>query len=154
MNEMTSASASDIKEVFPYLRVKGAAAAIDFYTRVFGAQERFRISEPSGSIGHAELSLGAATLMLSDEFPEYGIVGPPSTGSTGAAIKLRVVNADAMAVRAVAAGATMVREPADEFYGERECTIRDSFGHEWILAHEIEKVSPEEIQRRVTAMSK
>lgn len=154
MSEKTPASASEIKEVFPYLRVKGAAAAIEFYTLVFGAQETVRLFEPSGRIGHAELSLGGMTLMLSDEFPEYGIVGPQSMGGTGTAIQLHVVNADAMAARAVAAGATMVREPTDQFYGERECTIRDPFGHEWILAHEIEKVSPEEIQRRLTAMLK
>lgn len=152
MNEKTSAS--DVEQVYPYLRVKDAAAAIEFYTQVFGAKEQVRLFEPSGRIGHAELSLGGVTLMLSDEFPEYGIVGPQSIGGTGAAIKLRVVNADAIAVRAVAAGATMVREPADEFYGERDCTIRDPFGHEWILAHTIEKISPEEIQCRLTATSR
>lgn len=151
MSEETSASANEVKEVFPHLRVKGVAAAIEFYTRVFGAQEKVRFSEPGGRIGHSELLLGSLTLMLSDEFPEYGLMGPQSTG-TGAAIKLHVVDADAMAGRAVAAGATMIREPADEFYGKRECSIRDPFGHEWTLGHEIEKVSNEEIQRRLTAM--
>jgi uncharacterized glyoxalase superfamily protein PhnB len=143
-----------IKEAFPYLRVKGAPAAIDFYKNVFGATERFRLTEPSGRIGHIELDLGNIVLMLSEEYPEYGCLGPQSPGSTGMAIHLHVDNADELAARAIAAGATMVREPSDEFYGERSCTIRDPFGHEWMLGHEIEKVSHEEMQRRFTAMFK
>jgi uncharacterized glyoxalase superfamily protein PhnB len=143
-----------IKEVFPYLRVKGAPTAIDFYKNVFGATERFRLTEPSGRIGHIELDLGNIVLMLSEEYPEYGCLGPQSPGSTGMAIHLHVDNADELAARAIAAGATMVREPSDEFYGERSCTIRDPFGHEWMLGHEIEKVSHEEMQRRFTAMFK
>jgi PhnB protein len=140
-----------INEVYPYLRVKGAPAAIAFYKNVFGATERFRLTEPSGRIGHIELDIGNIVLMLSEEFPEYGIHGP-QPGSTGMAMHLHVDNADALAARAVAAGATMLREPADQFYGERSCLIRDPFGHEWMLGHEIEKVSPEEMQRRYTAM--
>lgn len=147
-----AAPSREIKEVFPYLRVKDAAAAIDFYARAFGAEEKFRLSEPSGRIGHAELALGGTTLMLSDEYPEHGIVGPGSTGGSGASIHLHVADADQMAAHAIAAGATMVREPADHFYGERSCTIRDPFGHEWLLGHEIERVSPEEMQRRFTSM--
>jgi PhnB protein len=143
-----------IKDAFPYLRVKGAPAAIDFYKNVFGATERFRLTEPSGRIGHIELDLGNIVLMLSEEYPEYGCLGPQSQGSTGMAIHLHVDNADELAARAIAAGATMVREPSDEFYGERSCTIRDPFGHEWMLGHEIEKVSHEEMQRRFTAMFK
>lgn len=143
-----------IKEVFPYLRVKGASAAIDFYKNVFGATERFRLTEPSGRIGHIELDLGNIVLMLSEEYPEYGCLGPQSPGSTGIAIHLHVDNADELAARAIAAGATMVREPSDAFYGERGCTILDPFGHEWMLGHEIEQVSPEEMQRRFTAMFK
>ena len=143
-----------IKDAFPYLRVKGAPAAIDFYKNVFGATERFRLTEPSGRIGHIELDLGNIVLMLSEEYPEYGCLGPQSPGSTGMAIHLHVDNADELTARAIAAGATMVREPSDEFYGERSCTIRDPFGHEWMLGHEIEKVSHEEMQRRFTAMFK
>jgi uncharacterized glyoxalase superfamily protein PhnB len=141
-----------IKDVFPYLRVKGAPAAIHFYQAVFGATERFRLTEPSGKIGHIELNLGPIVLMISEEYPEYGCLGPQGPGSTGMAIHLHVDNADALAARAIAAGATWVREPTDEFFGERSCTIRDPFGHEWILGHEIEKVSYEEMQRRFTAM--
>lgn len=142
-----------VSEVFPYLRVKGAPAAIAFYKDVFGARERFRLTEPDGRIGHIELDLGSIVLMISEEYPEYGILGP-TPGATGMAIHLHVDNADALAALAVAAGATMVREPADQFYGERSCLIRDPFGHEWMLGHEIEKVTPEEMQRRFTAICK
>jgi PhnB protein len=141
-----------IHEVFPYLRVRNAPEAIEFYTNVFGAKERFRLTEPSGRIGHCELDLGNIVLMLSDEYPEYNILGPQTSGATGCLIHLHVENADALAAKTVAAGAIMVREPTDAFYGERSCTIRDPFGHEWMLGHEIEKVSPEEMQRRFTAM--
>lgn len=141
-----------IHEVFPYLRVRNANEAIAFYKDVFGATKRFRLTEPSGRIGHCELNLGKVELMLSDEYPEYGILGPQAPGATGCLIHLHVDNADALAAKAVAAGATMVREPSDAFYGERSCTIRDPFGHEWMLGHEIESVTPEEMQRRFTAM--
>lgn len=143
-----------VKEVFPYLRVKDAPAAIAFYQHVFGAKELFRLTEPSGRIGHVEIELGNVILMLSDEFPEYGMLGPQSPGATGMVIHLHVENADEMAARAIAAGALMVRGLSDEFYGERGCTIRDPFGHEWMLGHEIESVSPVEMQRRYTAMFK
>lgn len=141
-----------VHEVFPYLRVQGAEAAISFYTGVFGAQERFRLTEPSGRIGHAELALGNIVLMLSEEFPEYGLLAPKTPGATGLVIHLHCDNCDELATRALAAGAEMIREPADAFYGERSCTLRDPFGHEWMLGHEIEKVEPEEMQRRYTAM--
>ncbi|NCJ07894.1 VOC family protein [Synechococcales cyanobacterium C] len=141
-----------VHEVFPYLRVKGAPAAIDFYKNVFGATERFRLTEPSGRIGHIELDLGNIILMLSEEFPEYGCFAPQATGSTGMAIHLHCDNADELAARAVSAGATLVRDLSDAFYGERSCVIRDPFGHEWMLGHEIEPVSPDEMQRRYTAM--
>lgn len=142
-----------IREVYPYLRVKGAPAAIEFYKQVFGARERFRLVEPDGRVGHIELDLGNTVLMLSEEFPEYGIHAPDVTkGPVGMAMHLHVDNADEMAARAVAAGATMLRPPADQFYGERSCSIRDPYGHEWMLGHEIEKVTPEEMQRRYTAL--
>ncbi|MBK7949229.1 MAG: VOC family protein [Deltaproteobacteria bacterium] len=143
-----------IHEVFPYLRLRDAARAIDFYAKAFGATEKFRLREPSGRIGHAELELGPATLMLSDEYPEFGIYGPDSIGGTSFTIHLHVDDADAAIRRAVDAGATLVRPPADQFYGERSGTIRDPFGHEWNIGHEIEKVTPEEMQRRYDAMMK
>lgn len=147
-----SQARNQVHEVFPYLRVKGAEAAIQFYTTVFGATERFRLTEPSGRIGHVELDLGNIVLMLSDEFPEYNCLAPQEPGATGFVIHLHCDNCDELAARAIAAGAVMVREASDAFYGERSCTIRDPFGHEWMLGHEIEKVEPEEMQRRYTAM--
>lgn len=145
-------SPNRIREAYPYLRVKGAPAAVTFYKQVFGATERFRLTEPNGRIGHVELDLGNIVLMLSEEFPEYGIYAPSAPGAVGMAIHLHVDNADELAGRAVAAGATLLREPADQFYGERSCSIRDPFGHEWLIGHEIEKVPPEEMQRRYTAL--
>lgn len=137
-----------IHEVFPYLCVRGGSAAIEFYRRAFGAEEAFRIGGSGGRVGHAELKFGRATVMLADEHPEFGIQSPLAFGGTGMRIHLHVDNVDALAKRAVAAGATMLMEPADQPHGERQCRLRDPFGHEWLLGHEIEKVSPEEMKRR------
>jgi PhnB protein len=141
-----------IHEVFAYLRLKDAPRAIEFYARAFGATEKFRLTEPGGRIGHAELALGSTTLMLSEEYPEFGIYGPDSIGGTSFTIHLHVDDADALIERAVAAGATVVRPPTDQFYGERSGTIRDPFGHEWNIGHEIEQVGPAEMQRRYDEM--
>ncbi|MES2992227.1 MAG: VOC family protein [Pseudomonadota bacterium] len=143
---------SQIHDVYPYLMVRDAQAAMAFYAEAFGATELFRLVEPSGRVGHAELQLGAAVLMVCDEFPEYGMVGPQGEKFTGCTIHLHVDDADAMAERAVAAGATMLMPPTDQFYGERSCRLRDPFGHFWLLGHSIEKVDPAEMQRRYTAM--
>jgi uncharacterized glyoxalase superfamily protein PhnB len=139
-----------VHELFAYLHVKNAAAAIEFYQKAFGAHERFRLTEPSGRIGHAELNLGGTTLMLADEFPEYGILGPQPSGITCITMHLHVDNADETIRRAVEAGAKVEREPRDEFYGERSGAIRDPFGHRWTIGHNIENVSPAEMQRRYT----
>lgn len=143
---------SQIHEVYPYLMVRDSVAAIRFYQEAFGAVELFRLVEPSGRIGHAELQIGPAVLMVCDEFPEYGMVGPQGDQFTGCSIHLHVDNADEMSERAVAAGATMLMPPTDQFYGERSCRLRDPFGHAWLIGHSIEKVTPEEMQRRYTAM--
>ena len=141
-----------IHEVFAYLRLRRAAEAISFYEQAFGAKEKFRLTEPSGRIGHAELLFGDATVMLSDEYPEAGIGGPESVGGTTCCVHLHVDDADAAIARAVAAGAVIVSPISDAFYGERGGRVRDPFGHEWLLGHSIEEVSPEEMQRRYTAM--
>lgn len=143
-----------IKEVFPYLRTRDANAAIEFYKQAFGAEEQFRLSEPSGRIGHAELKFGAATVMVSDEYPEYGIHGPKDSVPTGSSIHLHVEDVDAMTQQAVAAGAKLVMEPTDQFYGERSSKVLDPFGHEWLLGSQIEDVTPEEMQRRFSEMFK
>ena len=141
-------------EVFPYLRVRDANAAIDFYRRAFGATEEFRLTEPSGRIGHAEIKIGNTVLMLSDEYPELGVLAPKTIGGTSFAIHLHVDNADEWITRAVQEGATLVRPPGDAFHGERSGTVRDPEGHEWLLGHSIEDVSVEEMQRRYTALFK
>ena len=143
---------SDIHEVYAYLRVSGAAAAIDYYREAFGAKENFRLSEPSGRVGPAQLDFGGSTVMLSDEFPEAGIKGPQSIGGTSVTIHLHVDNADAVLERAEKAGGEIVRPAVDHFYGERSGTVRDPFGHEWNIGHEIESVSTDEMQRRYDAM--
>lgn len=141
-----------IHEVFAYLRVRDAARAITFYERAFGATEKFRLTEPSGRVGHAELRFGPATVMLSDEFPEYGIRGPAEGSPVTSSMHLHVDDCDAAMARAVEAGATVIRPATDQFYGERSGAVRDPFGHEWLLGHEIEPLTTDEMQRRYTAM--
>lgn len=142
-----------VHELFPYLRVRDANAAIAYYQRAFGARLRLRLDEAgTGRVGHAELELGGAVLMLSDEYPECGIVGPQSIGGTSVSIHLHVDNADNALARAVEAGGELIRPAQDAFYGERGGTVRDPFGHEWLIGHSIEQVSPEEMQRRYDAL--
>lgn len=141
-----------IHEVFAYLIVDDAAKALDFYKKVFGAEEKLRLTEPSGRIGHAQIVLGGQTLMIADEFPEYGIRGPKSLGGTSVTIHLHVDDADALIARMVEHGAKVTIEPQDQFYGERSGRVRDPFGHEWNIGHQLEDLSPEEMQRRYTAM--
>lgn len=143
-----------IHEVFAYLRVSDANAAMRFYAAAFGAVEKFRLAEPSGHIGHAEMQAGPSVLMLPDPFPEFGLNAPRSDGDIGCSLHFHVDNADAVSAKAVTAGATMLMPPTDQFYGERACRIRDPFGHTWLIGHEIEKVAPEEMQRRYSAMFK
>lgn len=141
-----------IHELFAYLRAKNAEQAITFYKSVFGATERFRLVEPSGRIGHCELAFGTATLMISDEFPEYGCVAPDPDVKAAMVLHIHVDDCDAMIAKAVKAGARLVRAADDHFYGERSGTIRDPFGYDWMIGHSIEQVSPAEMQRRYTAM--
>lgn len=151
VDESTDSGVPEIYEVYPHLHVRGGAAAIDFYRRVFGAQELMRLAYPDGRIAHAELKLGSVTVLLADEHPEYGVRSPLAFGGTGSSIHLHVDDVDRLARRAIEAGATMVRAPSDEGHGERQCRIRDPFGHEWLLGHQTESLSPKEIQRRFEA---
>ena len=137
--------------VNPYLRVKGAADAIAFYKKAFGAKERFRL--PMGDrLGHAEIDIGGTTVMLSDEFPDHGAVGPATLKGTSVVLSLYVADADATFKKAVAAGAKVRRPLTDEFYGDRTGQIEDPFGHVWMIAQRIEEVSPKEMQKRLDAM--
>ncbi len=141
-----------VHELFAYLCVDNSTKAIEFYTKAFAAQEKFRLTEPSGRIGHAELDFGGTTLMLSDEYPEYDIKGPLAIGGTPVTIHIHVDDADELIRRAVEAGAKIEREAQDAFYGERSGSIRDPFGHRWNIGHSIEEVTPDEMQRRYTEM--
>lgn len=139
-------------ELFAYLCVNDAAAAIEFYKKVFNAREKFRLTEPSGRIGHVELDFDGTILMLSDEYPEYNIRGPKALGGSAVTIHLHVDNADEAIKHALKEGATVDTEIADHFYGERSGSIRDPFGHRWSIGHSLEEASPEEMQRRSTEL--
>lgn len=142
-----------IHEMFPYVCVKDAAGAIDFYSRVFGVREKFRLTEPGGRIGHAEVEFGSAILMISEEYPEYGIVAPPP-GPSSFTIHLHVDDADAVIERAVAAGAKLERPAGDQFYGERSGSFHDPYGIRWNVGHSIEELTPAEMQRRYDELMK
>jgi len=131
----------------PYLCCKEAARAIEFYKKAFGA-------EPSGRIGHAEIKIGAAVLMLSDEHPEIGVRSPQSLGGSPVGIHIYVDDVDALAAQAVAAGATLVRPATNQFYGDRSATLEDPFGHRWFFATHIEDVPPQELEKRYSDLMK
>jgi PhnB protein len=139
--------------VTPYLIVDGAANAIEFYKKAFGASELLRFPAPDGRIGHAEIKIGDSTVMLADEHPERGARAPKAFGGSAVSLLLYVEDVDRTVDRAVAAGAKVVRPVADQFYGDRTGGIEDPFGHPWYLATHVEDVSPEEMQRRSEAMA-
>ena len=141
-----------VHEVFPYLRARNAEEAIAFYKAAFGATEKFCLVEPSGRIGHVQLLLGAASIMLSDEFPEYGIHAADPDQPSAFLLHLHVDDADAVIAAAVKAGARITRAAQDQFYGERSGAIRDPFGYDWSIGHTIEAIDPEEMQRRYDKM--
>ncbi|HKF20189.1 MAG TPA: VOC family protein [Candidatus Angelobacter sp.] len=140
--------------ITPYLIIKGAAAAIEYYKKAFGATELMRMPQADGRVGHAELKVGDAVFMLADEFPEMQIVGPATLGNTSVGLLLYVENADAVFDKAVSLGAKVKKPMADQFYGDRTGTIEDPFGHKWTIATHKEDVTPEEMQRRTAAMAK
>jgi PhnB protein len=136
----------------PYLTISGAAQALEFYTRAFGAEELLRMVSPDGRVGHAEIRIGDSRIMMSDEYPEMGGHGPAHFGGTPVAVLLYVEDVDAVVERAVAAGATLAQPVADHFYGDRMGTITDPFGHKWHIATHIEDVPPDELRRRAEEM--
>lgn len=138
--------------ITPYLVVRGAAEAIAFYERAFGASELMRVGSPDGKIGHAELQIGDSRIMMADEHPEMNVLAPQSPGSSGVGICLYVPNVDEVVQRAMDAGAKVERPLADQFYGDRSATLTDPFGHNWTIATHIEDVSPDEIDRRMSEM--
>ena len=135
----------------PYLIVKGAAEAIEFYRRVFGATEMLRMADPQGRVGHAEIKIGDSVIMLADEHPAMGYRGPRSLGGSSVSILLYLEDVDAVFERAVKAGAKAQRPVMDQFYGDRSGTLEDPFGHMWTVATHVEDVPPEEMRRRAQA---
>ena len=140
------------QRVTPYLHVDGAAAAIEFYTTVLGAEERMRMPAPDGKVGHAELQFGDSVVMLADEFPDMGALGPKSVGGTPCSLHLYVEDVDSVFAKAVAAGAKELRAVDNQFYGDRSGSFEDPFGHHWNVATHVEDVSPEEMAKRMEAM--
>ena len=138
--------------VTPYLIIRGAAQALDFYKQAFGATERMRLEMPGGLLGHAELQLGDSVIMLADEFPQMNCRGPESYGGSPVTLHIYVTDVDAVVARAVALGAKVTRPVANQFYGDRSGIITDPFGHIWNIATHVEDVSPEETTRRAAQM--
>jgi PhnB protein len=138
--------------ITPYLHISGAARAIEFYKEIFGATEVMRMDAPGGKIGHAEIKIGDSHLMLADEFPEMDVRSPQSLGGSPVALLLYVEDVDALAERAVAAGATLQSPLEDKFYGDRMGKLLDPFGHVWAIATHKEDVSPEEMEKRIAAL--
>ncbi|HLI11313.1 MAG TPA: VOC family protein [Alphaproteobacteria bacterium] len=137
--------------VTPYLTIKGAADAIAFYKKAFGAQEMLRIPAPDGKIGHAEVKIGDSRIMMADEFPGMDCRSPQSLGGSPVSILLYVEDVDALTRQAVAAGARVLRPIEDKFYGDRSGSIADPFGHVWHLSTHKEDVPPEELRKRAEA---
>ncbi|HEX2295889.1 MAG TPA: VOC family protein [Actinomycetota bacterium] len=135
-------------QISPYLHVDGAAEAIAFYERVFGAAERMRMPDPNGKIGHAELVLGDSVIMLADEYPDMGIRGPSAYGGSPVTISVYVEDVDEVFQRALDGGAKTIRELENQFYGDRTGQFEDPFGHRWSVATHVEDVPPDEMQRR------
>jgi len=135
----------------PYLIIKGAAKAIDFYKKAFGAEETMRFPGPDGKIGHADLLIGGGHVMLADESAEMGYKSPETLGGTPVSLVLYVDNADDVAKKAVAAGGKLTRPVEDQFYGDRAGEVRDPFGHTWHIMTHIEDVSMEEMKKRAAA---
>jgi PhnB protein len=141
--------------VTPILTVAGAAEAIDFYTEILGASQRGdRMISPDGKVRHAELELGGSVIIIADEFPDFGSLGPLSVGGASVTLRVYVEDVDSVYKAALDAGATGIRAVQTQFYGDRSGQFEDPFGHRWNVASHVEDVTPEEMERRAaTAMS-
>jgi PhnB protein len=150
---MVDAIPEGYPRVTPYLIVDGAGAAIDFYTSVLGATERMRMGGPEGKVGHAEVEIGNSVVMLADEHPEMGAVGPRTVGGTPVSLHVYVEDVDAVFARAIEGGARELQALEDKFYGDRSGSFEDPFGHHWHVASHVEDVPPDEMERRAQEAS-
>jgi PhnB protein len=142
---------SRTQSVTAHLIVRDATRAIAFYTRAFGARELYRLVEPSGKIGHAELMIGNSRIMICDEYPDFGARGAPTIGGSPIKLLIYVDDAEAVMRQALGAGATELRSVKNQFYGDRSGMVLDPFGFSWSIATRVEDVSPDEMQRRFSA---
>lgn len=140
--------------VTPYLILKDAAAAIEFYKKALGAVELFRMEAPGGKIGHAEIRIGDSPVMLADEYPDMGYKGPESLGGTSVSLMVYVADVDKIYAQAIAAGGKELRPLQNQFYGDRSGTLSDPFGHMWTISSHVEDVSEEEMAKRAEAAMK
>lgn len=138
----------------PYLIIKGAANALEFYKKAFGATEIMRISAPGGTVGHAEIKIRHAIIMLADEFPEMNCKSPEAYGGSPVSMMVYVADVDKFVKRAVDAGAKLVRPVENKFYGDRSGSLEDPFGHQWHFATHVEDVPPDEMAKRAEAFMK
>ncbi|HJT23661.1 MAG TPA: VOC family protein [bacterium] len=135
--------------VTPYLSIDGAAGAMEFYKKAFGAKELFRMPGPDGKVGHAEIQIGDSRVMLADENPEMEFRSPKSLGGTPVSLMIYVEDVDRVFQQALAAGARVLRPLKDQFYGDRSGNLQDPFGHKWTLSTHVEDVAPDEMERRM-----
>lgn len=145
---MVKAIPDGYHNVTPYLIVDGAAQALEFYQRAFGATELMRMPTPNGKIGHAEMRIGDSPIMLADEMPEMGYRSPRSLGGAGVSLMVYVEDVDRIFKQALDAGAKELHPVRDQFYGDRSGTLQDPFGHVWTIGTHVEDVTPEELERR------
>jgi len=138
----------------PYLIIKGAADALEFYKKAFGAIEIMRIPAPGGAVGHAEIKIGRAIIMLGDEYPEMNCKSPQAYGGSPVSMMIYVHDVDQFVKRAVDAGAKLVRPVENKFYGDRAGSLDDPFGHQWHFATHVEDVPPDEMAKRAEAYMK
>ncbi len=148
----TKAIAPGFHSVTPYLTIKNAVEALEFYKKAFGVIEKYKILMPDGRLGHAQIQLGDSQIMFAEECPEWGNKSPETLGGTPVTLYVYVEDVDAFFERAVGAGAIELHPVADQFYGDRSGHLKDPFGHVWCIATPKEKVSPEEIEKRMEAM--
>jgi PhnB protein len=139
--------------VTPFLVVQGGAKALEFYQKAFGAKVLMRMEEPGGKVAHAEMQIGDSRIMLADEYPEMGFVGPQANQGSSVSLMLYVEDVDKVAARAVAAGARELRPVQDQFYGDRNGTFADPFGHVWTISTHKEDLSDEEVRQRAASMA-
>jgi PhnB protein len=151
MTDKPSFKPDGFHSLTPSLTIKGAAEALDFYKRALGAEEIYRITGADGVVMHAEIKIGDSMVMLSDEFPTWGVLSPKTIGGTGSSLMIYTEDSDALVERAVAAGATLKNPVMVQFWGDRMGTIEDPYGHRWSIGTRLEIVSPEEIQKRAAA---